>query len=315
MRQLLGFLQFAVAREQHEREDADVLRELQARPLGLPAGLEVEWLGVAGYRLTYQDQSLVIDPYFSRASLEGLLRRRPALPDPKRIDRFLRVPGPVVAVLVGHAHFDHAVDAPAVARRYGCSAYGSESLATLMRVHGLADQAVAVEPYRRYELGPFVVTFVPSAHSKLLMGLGVPFDGEITCEHLECLTPSAYRCGQAWGIHIEVAGITIYHQGSANLIDDAIRHTGVDIFLAGVTGRGFTHDYWNRVLRRLEPTTVVVSHFDDFFRQIDEPMRFATNVHLAGVPDEIRAVSRDFQVAALPLLGSHMGATTTRQLR
>jgi hypothetical protein len=67
----------------------------------------------------------------------------------------------------------------------------------------------------------------------------VPFDGELTCDHLDGLTPSAYRWGQVWGIRIDVAGVSFYHQGSANLIDDAIRHRGVDYFLAGVAGREF----------------------------------------------------------------------------
>ncbi len=76
-----------------------------------------------------------------------------------------------------------------------------------MRLHGLGGLAVEVEPYRRYELGPFVVSFTPSLHSKLILGRRVPFDGELTCEQLDGLTPGAYRCGQVWGIRIEVAGI------------------------------------------------------------------------------------------------------------
>jgi hypothetical protein len=79
----------------------------------------------------------------------------------------------------------------------------------------------------------FVATKGPhEPHSQLLLRLAVPFDGELTCDHLEALSPGAYRCGQIWGIHIEVAGATFYHQGSANLIDDAIRHRGVDYFSA-----------------------------------------------------------------------------------
>jgi L-ascorbate metabolism protein UlaG (beta-lactamase superfamily) len=158
---------------------------------------------------------------------------------------------------------------------------------------------VAVQPDRRYELGPFTVTFVPSVHSKLLLGLAVPFDGELTCEHLDGLSPAAYRCGQVWGIHIEVAGMTFYHQGSANLIDDAIRHSGVDVFLAGIAGRGFTRDYWARILPRLQPRTIVASHFDDFFRPIDAPMGYSMNVNLAAFPEEVAAVSNDFAVATL----------------
>jgi len=75
------------------------------------------------------------------------------------------------------------------------------------------------------------------------------------------------------------------------------------VFLAGVAGRGFTKDYWRRILPRPDPQLVVPTHYDDFFRPLDAEMGFTTNVHLSQVPDEIGAVSRDTGVAALPLLG------------
>ena len=134
-------------------DDAQALRELEARPLELPAGLEVEWLGVSGYRLAYEGKSLYIDPYLSRVPLRNLLLRRPTLPKATALDRYLPAADDAAGVLVGHTHFDHAVDAPAVARRYGCLAYGSSSLVTLMGLHGLGDRAVEVEPHRAYELG------------------------------------------------------------------------------------------------------------------------------------------------------------------
>jgi L-ascorbate metabolism protein UlaG (beta-lactamase superfamily) len=273
---------------------------MESRPAALPEGLEVEWLGVSGYRLTYEGQTIFIDPYLSRAPLRSLLLRRTTLPDPAALERFVKAPGRVAGVLVGHTHFDHAVDAPAIARRFGCSAYGSDSLVALMALHGLADRAVEVEPYRTYELGPFDVAFTPSVHSKLLLGLAVPYDGDLTCEHLDGLSPGAYRCGQVWGISIRVAGLLFYHQGSANLIDDAIREREVDVFLAGVAGRSFTRDYWKRILPRLEPRTVVPTHYDNFFRPLGRPMEFVSNVQLSALPDEIATVSTDIGVAALP---------------
>jgi L-ascorbate metabolism protein UlaG (beta-lactamase superfamily) len=256
--------------------------------------------------MTYERQTLFIDPYVSRIAFGSLVRGRTALPDPARVDRHLARPPEetVVGVLVGHTHFDHAVDAPAVARRYGCQAYGSGSLVALMALHGLADRAVEVRPKERFELGPFGVTFFPSVHSKLLLGLAVPSAGELTCEHLDGLSPTAYRCGQVWGIRIEVAGSSFYHQGSANLIDDEVPDGGVDFFLAGIAGRGFTPRYWDRILRRLEPRVVVPTHYDDFFRPVDAQMGFTLNVNLSHVPDEVAAVSDEFRVAALPLMGS-----------
>jgi L-ascorbate metabolism protein UlaG (beta-lactamase superfamily) len=303
VRHLASFGRFAATRRDRERHDAEALRELEASPLELPGDLEVQWLGVAGYRITAEGHTLLIDPYLSRVPLRSVLLRRPAAPDPAALERWLSAPGRVVGVLVGHTHFDHAVDAPAIARRFRCPALGSRSLGALMRLHGLGELAVEVEPYRPYELGPFVVTFTPSVHSKLLLGFAVPFDGELTCEHLDHLAPSAYRCGQVWGIHVAVEGMSIYHQGSAGLVDEAIRHREVDVFLAGIAGRSFTRDYWSRILRRLEPRVVVPTHYDDFFKPLDQPMGFSPNVHLAGVPDEVGAVSRDVAVAALPRLG------------
>lgn len=280
--------------------DTQALAELEARPLALPPGLEVEWLGVSGYRLTYEGRTLFVDPYLSRVPFRDLILRRQALPDPAAIDRFLTAPGETVGVLVGHTHFDHAVDAPGIARQTGCRAYGSRSLVSLMALHGLAGQAVEVEPYRTYELGPFEVSFTPSAHSKLLLGLAVPYDGELSCEHLDALSPGAYRCGQVWGISIAVAGIRFYHQGSANLVDEAVRERGVDVFLAGIAGRSFTERYWQRILPLLEPRAIVPTHYDNFFRPLGQDLEFVANVQLAELADEIGAVGGDFELAALP---------------
>ena len=279
--------------------DDSALRRLESVPLDLPDGLELEWLGVSGYRMTYEGMSLFIDPYVSRVPLRALLLGRVAMPDDALIERYVSAPGRVAGVLVGHTHFDHAVDAPAIARRFGAKAYGSSSLAQLMHLHGLGDLAVEVVPHKRYELGPFVVRFVPSRHSKLLFGRRIPMDGELTCDHLHGLSPRAYRCGQVWGIRIEVAGVSLYHQGSADLDDGELPREPVDVFLAGVAGRSFTPRYWERILPRLDPRVVVPTHYDDFFAPLGRRLSFVRQVRLAEVPGEVGAVARDAQVAAL----------------
>jgi L-ascorbate metabolism protein UlaG (beta-lactamase superfamily) len=288
-------------------DDHAALRELHAVPLGLPAGVELEWLGVSGYRITFEGVSLFVDPYVSRVPLRALLLRRTALPDDALVERFIHAPGTVAGVLVGHTHFDHAIDAPAIARRYGARAYGSQSLAHLMRLHGLGHLAVDVTPHERYELGPFVVRFVPSRHSKLLFGRKVPMAGELTCDHVAGLSPGAYRCGQVWGIRIDVAGTSLYHQGSANLDDEELRDGPVDVFLAGIAGRSFTPGYWQRILPRLDPRVVVPTHYDDFFAPLGRPLNFVRQARLADVPGEVGAVSGAARVVALPRIDAAAG--------
>lgn len=297
-------LRFSARRSERERADAQTMHELSGHALPLARGLELQWLGTAGYRLTFQGRSLLIDPYLTRVPLRAVLRREPVLADEGLHARYIdAAPGTVEGILVGHTHFDHAIDVPALARSLQTRVHGSSSLVRLMELYGLRERAVQVDPRQTYELGPFRVRFVPSLHSKLLLGYKVPYDGELSCEHLDALVPSAYRCGQVYGIHIEVGGTTLYHQGSANLIDELVPSDGVDVFLAGIAGRSFTDDYWSRILRRLRPSVVLANHYDDFFRPLAAATGFSTNVNLTAFPEEIAAVSRDIHVAVIEPLG------------
>ena len=191
------------------------------------------------------------------------------------IDRYATAPGHVAGVLVGHTHFDHAVDAPALARRFGTKAYGSASLTHLMRLHDLSDLAVEVVPHQPNELGPFSVRFVPSRHSKLLFGRKVPMDGELTCDHLHGLhrQPTSAATSMAFGSTSPAS--SLYHQGSADLDDGELRDGPVDVFLAGVAGRSVTPRYWERILPKLDPRIVVPTHYDNFFSPLGSPQDFA----------------------------------------
>jgi L-ascorbate metabolism protein UlaG (beta-lactamase superfamily) len=287
---------FATARRQHT---SDMLTARQhGAPLPLPAGLELTWLGTAGFRFAYQGVVVWIDPYVTRLSFSELMRRKVVPPSEEAIGRWI---DRADAVLVGHTHFDHALDVPVIARRSGCKVYGSQSLAALMRLYALEQQAVVVEPMRDYEVGPFKFHFVPSQHSKLQLGLRVPFSGELTCDHVDGLTPQAYRCGQVWGIYIEVAGMRFYHQGSADFIESALVDRNVDVFLCGISGRRFTPKYIERIVKQLAPSMIVPSHYDDFFRPLDDKVQFSFNVNLTGFADEVHAASRDLPLHALEL--------------
>ena len=230
--------------------------------------------------------------------MPDLLRRKVVPPSQEAISRWV---DRADAVLVGHTHFDHALDVPGIARRTGCTVYGSQSLANLMHLYKLGEQAVVVEPHHDYEVGPFKFHFVPSQHSKLQLGLRVPAGGELTCDHVDHLTPQAYRCGQVWGIHIAVGGMTFYHQGSADFVEDELRDRNVDVFLCGIAGRRFTPKYVERIVTKLAPSMIVPTHYDDFFRRLDDRMQFSFNVNFTSFADEVRAASRQLPLHTLEL--------------
>ena len=277
--------------------DRSVLADLDAahRGLALPEGLELEWLGTAGFRMAMEGTTILIDPFLTRRDVAGTLGDPTFHADGALVDRL--VPD-ADAVLVGHCHFDHAVDVPHLARR-GATVYGSSSVRNLLGLHGLAARAIEVDPGAVYEIGPFTVRFVPSRHSKLLFGLAVPSDGELTCDSLDALGSSAYRCGQVFGIHIEVAGTTLYHQGSAELDEDRYTHGPVDVLLPCIAGRAYTPRFVERTLRTFRPTTVLPHHHDDFFRPVEAPMGLSFNVHAAGFVDELSATAPEVRIRTL----------------
>jgi L-ascorbate metabolism protein UlaG (beta-lactamase superfamily) len=294
---------FLLGREARQKNDESAARELNAIEMTqvLPEGLSMQWLGTAGFVLAYEGFCLVIDPHLSRYSLRSVLSKHALRPQAELLDRY--VPR-ADAILVGHTHFDHALDVPELARRRSCKVYGSTSLQALMQIACQADRAVAVEPGIVYSLGPFDVTFVRSLHSKLLLGLKVNGEGEITCDHLDHLHQGNYRCGQVFGIHIAVAGRTFYHQGSANLIESELLHRDVDYLLCGIAGRGFTPNFTERILTSLRPQTVIAHHHDNFFLPVDAPMGFSFNVNFGGFVEEVRRISADFEVRVFEPLQS-----------
>lgn len=302
-----GLAYLATARRQHT-SDQLTARQLAWDPARspLPPGLTLTWFGTAGFRLSYQGTVIWIDPYVTRLTLGELVRRKVVPPSATAVERWIDAAD---AVLVGHTHFDHALDVPAIARQFGCRVYGSTSLHHLMGLHGLAEQAVVVTPHADHHVGPFRFHFVPSLHSKLQLGLGIPYSGELTCDHVDHLTPQAYKCGQVWGLFIEVAGIRIYHQGSCDLLEDEITDKNIDVLLAGISGRRFTKGYFQRIIGAVRPKLIVPTHYDDFFVPLGQPSKFSFNVNLTGFGDEVRAATTEVPIQTLTV-GVPVGAAS-----
>jgi len=291
---LLPFVLAPGSRQRNDASAAAATNWSQAAQ-SLPPGLTMQWLGTAGFALSYEGTTIVTDPFLSRASFGHVALGRPLPIDSALAARF--VPA-CDAVLMGHTHFDHALDTPAIARATGCAVYGSASMTHYMGLHGLADQAVTVEPKKAYEIGPFIVRFIPSVHSKLLLGLSIPQGGELTCDSCAHMTHKDFHCGQVWGIHIEVAGTSLYHMGSCDLLDDEVDRTA-EWFLAGIAGRGSTPRFWERVLRKVQPAVLVPHHYDNFFLPLGEEMGFSLNVNYGAMLREVHAVDAHLPVVSL----------------
>jgi len=267
--------------------------------------VRVRWLGTAGFEIVCEGTTVLIDPYLTRASLA-----RVALGKIEPNRELLRAHLPRAdAIVAGHTHFDHAADIPLLANLTGAKVFGSRSAVVLCRASGVPEsQVMDVErsPGSQAvvaEVGPFVLRFLPSAHSAFLLGR-VPFPGEITdCGQIP-MRAERYRCGAVFGIEIEVAGKRIYHVGSAEILDASAPTREVDLALVCVAGWTTTPGFPERVARALRPHAILLSHWDDFFRPLSEPARRLPAMQLPRFVDRLHgALGSDARVGTLPLLG------------
>jgi L-ascorbate metabolism protein UlaG (beta-lactamase superfamily) len=268
--------------------------------------VRVRWLGTAGFAIEYAGHCVLIDPYVTRASLPrclaGLVR-----PDREVIARHA---SRADAIVVGHTHFDHALDVPTIAGLTGARVFGSRSAAALCRMAGVPEEQIEVveggpgTPPVVREVGPFRMRFVPSVHSRLLLGR-VPLPGEIAdCDHVPTRV-GAFRCGAVFGVEIRVAQRTLYHMGSAELVDAAVVTAvrNVDLVLMCAAGWTASPDLPERVAHRLAPGAVLLSHWDDFLRPIEAPVRPLPAIQFPRLFERMARALPGVPVGTLPVLG------------
>jgi L-ascorbate metabolism protein UlaG (beta-lactamase superfamily) len=268
--------------------------------------VRVQWLGTAGFAVSCEGHTVLIDPYVSRPSL-GRCLMSSIQSDPALVAHHAPRAD---AIVLSHTHFDHALDAPAIAKATGARVFGSRSAAALCRAHGVPEaQLVDVETRcadgsHEAEVGPFQLRFFGSAHSKLLFGR-VPFPGEISdCDQLP-LRAHRYRCGAVFGLELRAAGRSLFNLGSAELVEDRLRGAPreTDLLLLCVAGWTTSRDLPERAVRAFGPRRVLLSHWDDFLRPLSKPVRALPAMQMPRLVDRLHAAARGLGVGTLDLLG------------
>lgn len=226
--------------------------------------VSVRWTGAAGLEFTHEGKSWLIDPYLSRAGKGSIFFGRPQA-DRKRISRYLEtLPGKLQAVIVGHTHLDHALDIPEIMRRFPVPLIGSESLETLMALHGMPGRVTVCKERTHVDLpGGASVTMIPSLHGLVLFGRS-PYPGEIDPSQRPPLKASSYRHGRVFHIRLEIGGKSFLHVGTANLIDGELEEQTCDVLFLCMPGWKMVQNFHRRILSLVRPKIVIPFHFDDF---------------------------------------------------
>lgn len=244
---------------------------------GADAPLTVSWLGVSTLLIDDGSSAVLTDGYFSRPSLARVASRKVS-PSAARIDGCLARAGVqrLAAVVAVHTHIDHVLDSAVVADRTGAVLVGGESAANVGRGHGFSeDRLVIAVPGQPITLGAYEITLVESRHCP-----PDRFPGVISAPVIPPVRASSYRCGETWSTLVQhrPSGRRLLIQGSAGFRPGAlVGHRAEVVYLGvgqlGLQSRQYVVDYWAETVRAVGAETVVLVHWDDFFRPLSKPLR------------------------------------------
>lgn len=231
-----------------------------------PSEVRVTWLGVATILIEDAETSLLTDGFFSRPDKFQLFFGKIS-PDLDAITSGMnraRI-GKLAAIIVNHSHYDHAMDAPEVAKRTGARVIGSESTANVARGWGLPESQLEVvrigEPMH---YGKFTVTVLPSRHSPTGFT-----GGEIRTPLKPPVGFREYQEGASYAVLVEHEGRSLLINASAGFEPGALAGVHADVVLLGAGGLGvreeaFRNAYWREVVKAVGARRVIPIHWDDF---------------------------------------------------
>jgi L-ascorbate metabolism protein UlaG (beta-lactamase superfamily) len=240
-----------------------------------PGELRVRFLGVATLLFDDGETALLTDGFFSRPPKMQVLLGKVA-PDTERIAQSLQRAGitRLAAVLVGHSHYDHVMDAPEVARRTGALLVGSPSTAQVGRGWGLAEDRIRViADGDELQFGRFHIRFIRSQHVPSLVT-----GGEINQALVPPVRANVYHEGGSYALLIRHGEKSMLVQGSAGFVDGALRGQRADVAFLGIgllgkQSEGYRDAYWRETVATVGARRVIPIHWDDFFLPLDEPLR------------------------------------------
>lgn len=263
-------------------------------PIEAAEGLRLRYLGISGYELTDGRTTILLDPTLTRPTLRELLTG--PLEEPELTGDL--VPQRADYILVNHAHYDHAMDVPWLAKKTGATVIGSQSTVNLALARGVpSDKVRRVEPGETLRLGSFEVRVGSSRHTDIAF-IPNPMAGIIPADAGR-LWFWQYTSDGCLSFRLESEGRSVWFHPTSTYERGELEKLSADTLILGVTGEPMTEEKLAAILDESKPSRVLPTHYDNFFHPREKGMALMPKIDLAALKRQIAAIDPAVEVWVL----------------
>jgi L-ascorbate metabolism protein UlaG (beta-lactamase superfamily) len=244
--------------------------------------IRVTYLGVNGFQFEIGKHTLLVDPYFTRVGFWPAALNQRIESNPQRVSEGLKHVCPhVEAILVTHAHFDHLLDVPDIAKQTGARIFSGPTAIQLVESVGISpSQCETVKPGSTRAISPWTIRVLNAQHDRLFGKVpfercprGAPGQGEMPLKRP--VKVSDWCVGEPLAFVIEAGGKRIYVDSGGvpgappSATVGHVRHGEsvrwrIDLAILGAALPD-SRARFAEVVRQLEPRYIFPSHEDDMF--------------------------------------------------
>lgn len=251
----------------------------------IPEGkVKVTFLGTTTILFDDGKTQLLIDGFFTRSSFGKVVFSKLEA-DTTLIKSSLKKYeiNRLKGVFTCHSHYDHAMDAPYVAKYTGAELHGSLSTLNIGRGANLPETQLKIyEPGIEKQFGDFSVTVLESKHSPPIKVFGI-FKTKEKIHTIDnpLQTPATrkqFAEGGTYDILIKHGEYSILIKGSGNYIEGALKDHDIDVFMLGIPligkeSKEFKETYYKETVSATKPELVIPIHWDNFFKPLSNELK------------------------------------------
>ena len=276
-------------------------------------GISMRYFGAAGWEIVSSTASnsdsiiVLVDPYLTRAKYANpetwdpnddrpnFTREDTIFSDVELIDREI---SKADYILIHHAHPDHIMDTPYIAKKTGAVVVGHETTINILRAYDVPEnQLITVRGGEDYQFEDMSVRVIPSLHSPL--NDKRYYQSQVVgMEAVAPLKISQLVEGGSLMFLLRIGGEEIVTMGSMNFIEKEINGLRPSIALVGAAPSHLEiQNYTERLMEGLGfPPVVITTHADNYRTPYGSPMAKVREDWVLPFIEEVREASPTTEV-------------------